>query len=91
MDNIGFREREATAARTTFQEEVMASAREEISVTPILTVAEQVRGDIILNTWEANIAESKRMAKEIKEDCEEIFHFLNKESLGLRKDDCSKY
>ena len=27
------------------------------------------------------------MAKEIKEDCEDIFHFLNKESLGLRKDD----
>ena len=30
------------------------------------------------------------MTKEIKEDCEEIFHFLNKESLGLGKDDCSE-
>jgi hypothetical protein len=90
LDNIGFREREATAARTTFQEAVVSSAREEISVTPRLTVAEQVRGDIILKTWEANIAESKRTTKEIKEDCEEVFHFLNKESLGLGKDDCSE-
>jgi hypothetical protein len=80
-----FSEREATAARTTFQEAVVSSAREEISVTPRLTVAEQIRGDIILKTWEANIAESKRMAKEIKEDCEEVFDLLNKESLGLGK------
>ena len=33
---------------------------------------------------------SKKTNKEIKEDCEEIFHFLNKESLGLGKDDCSE-
>jgi hypothetical protein len=90
LDNIGFREREATAAQTTFQELVVSSAREEICITPRLNVAEKIRGDIILNTWEANIVESKRMAKEIKEDCEEIFHFLNKESLGLGKDDCSE-
>ena len=57
----------------------MSSAREEISVTPRLTVAKKVKGDIILKTCEANIAESKRTEKEIKEDCEEIFHLLNKE------------
>jgi hypothetical protein len=90
LDNIGFGETEATAARTTFQEVFMSSAREEISITPRLTVAEHFRGDIILKTWEANIAKSKRTTKEIKEDCEDIFHFLNKESLGLGKDDCSK-
>jgi hypothetical protein len=44
-----------------------------MSVVPRLSVSEQVRGDIILKTWEANIAESKRMAKEIKEACEEFF------------------
>jgi len=40
LDNIGFREREVTIARTTFQEVVMSSTREEIYVTPRLTVAE---------------------------------------------------
>jgi DUF4097 and DUF4098 domain-containing protein YvlB len=89
LDNIGFREKEATVARTTFQKAVVSSAREEIPVTPRLTVAEQIRGDIILKTWEANIVEIKRMAKEIKEDCEEAFDLLDKKSLGIGKDDCS--
>jgi hypothetical protein len=90
LENICLREREATTTRITFQEAVVSSAREEISVIPRLSVAEQVRGDIILKTWEANIAESKILAKEIKEACEEVFHSLNKKSLGLRKDDCSE-
>ena len=90
LDNIWFREREATIARITFQEAVGSSSREEIYVIPRLSVAEQVRGDIILKTWEVNITESKRLAKEIKEACEEVFHSLNKKSLGLGKDDCSE-
>jgi hypothetical protein len=68
----------------------MSSAREEVPVTPRLTIAEQIRGDMILKSWEANIAESKIMAKEIKEGCEEVFDSLSKESLGLGKDDCSE-
>jgi AAA+ ATPase superfamily predicted ATPase len=93
LENIDFREREATAARITFQKAVVSSSKEEISVTPRtprLTVEEKIRGDIILKTWEANIAESKRAAKEIKEDCEEMFYLLNKESLSLGNDDCSE-
>jgi len=30
------------------------------------------------------------MAKEVKKDCEDTFHSLDKESLGLRKDNISK-
>jgi hypothetical protein len=30
------------------------------------------------------------MAKELKEDCEEAFDFLDKKSLGIGKDDCSR-
>jgi len=90
MDNICLREREATTTRVTFQEAVVSSAREEILIVPRLSVSEQVRGDILLNTWEANIAESKRTAKEIKETYEEVLHSLNKESLGLRKYDLSE-
>ena len=30
------------------------------------------------------------MAKEVKKDCEEIFHSLDKDSLGLRKDSISE-
>ena len=54
-----------------------------------LSILEQTRGDIILKTWESSIAQSKKMAKEVKEFCEEAFHSLNKESLGLDKYDSS--
>jgi hypothetical protein len=58
-----------------------------MSVVPRLSVLEKIRGDIILKTWEANIFESKIMAKENKEAYEEDFDSLNKESLGLGKED----
>jgi len=93
LENIDFKEREATTTRITFQKEFVSSSKEEISVTPRtprLIFEEKIRGDIILKTWEANIAESKRVAKEIKEDCEEMFYLLNKGSLSLRNDDCSE-
>jgi hypothetical protein len=86
LDNIILRERESTAARATFQEVVVSSAREEISVISRLFVAEKIRGDIILKTWEANIDESKRSTKEIKEEYEEVFHSINKKSLNLKED-----
>jgi hypothetical protein len=88
-DNIVFKEKEAKAARATFQKAVVLSAKEEVSKTPRLSVADQIRGDIMLNLWEANIAESKKMDKEVKDDCEETFDSLDKRSLGIGEDDCS--
>jgi hypothetical protein len=64
-------------------------AREEVPTTPILTITEQIRGDIILKAREANIVKSKKMAKEIKEECEEDFDLLDKKSLGIGKDNCA--
>jgi hypothetical protein len=89
LDNIAFKEKEATTTQANFQKAVVFSAREEVPITPRLTVAEQIRGDIILKAWEANIAESRKMAKEIKEECEEAFDLLDKKSLGIGKKDCS--
>jgi hypothetical protein len=90
LDNICLKERDAIAARTNFQEAVVSSTREGVSMVSRLSVLEQIRGDIILKTWETNIVESKRMDKEVKEACEESFHSLDKESLGLGKDNISE-
>jgi hypothetical protein len=90
LRNIGVKEREAIVAWATFQEEIMASTREGVSMISRLSPSEQTRGDIILNTWETNIAESKRKDKEVKKDCEETFHSLDKESLGLGNDNISE-
>jgi chromosome segregation ATPase len=89
LNNICLREREAISAWTTFQEAVVSSAKEGAAMTSRLSVSEQTRGDIILKAWESSIAESRKMAKEVKEFCEEAFHSLNKESLGLDKEDSS--
>jgi hypothetical protein len=85
LDTICLNEREAIAARATFQEAVMSSAREEVAMVSRLSLSEQTRSDIILKTWEDNIVESKILAKEVKKSFEETFLSLDKESLGLEK------
>jgi hypothetical protein len=84
------KEREAITTRATFQEVVISSTREEVSMVSRLSLSEQTRGDIILKTWEANIVESKILAKEVKKACEEAFHSLDKGSLGINKDNISE-
>jgi hypothetical protein len=88
VDNISFKEKEAIVARTTFQKVVAFSAREEVPVVSKLTVEEQIRGDIILKTWETNISKSKKMAREVKKECEEVFDQLDTKSLGIGEGDC---
>jgi hypothetical protein len=68
----------------------VVSAREGVSMVSRLSRSEKTRGDIILKTWETNVAECKRMDKEVKKDCEETFHSLDKESLSLGKDNISE-
>jgi hypothetical protein len=88
LDNIAFKEKEATTARAAFQKAVAFSAREEVPTIPKLTVEEQIRGDIILKTWETNIVESRKMAREVKKECEEVFDQLDTKTLGIGEGDC---
>jgi hypothetical protein len=90
LNNICIKEREATAARVTFQEVILSSAKEEVANVTRLSLSEQTRGDIILKTWEANIVESKRLAKEVKKACEEACSSLDKESLDIEIDSISE-
>jgi hypothetical protein len=85
LNNIFLKERETIAAQATFQEAFVSSAKEEVSMVSRLSLSEQTRGNIILKTWEANIDESKILAKEMNKSYEEEFHSLDKESLGLKK------
>jgi hypothetical protein len=85
LSNIFLREREAIIARTTFQEAIISSTKEGRVTTSGLSISEQTKGDIILKTWESNIAEGRKMAKELKESCEEVFCSLDKELLGFDK------
>jgi hypothetical protein len=44
----------------------------------------------MLKVWETNTSESKKIVKEIKDDCEGILDSLDKQALGIEKYDCSE-
>jgi hypothetical protein len=44
----------------------------------------------MLKAWETNIVEKKKIVKQIKDDCEGISDSLDKKSLGLERNDCSR-
>jgi hypothetical protein len=90
LENIAFKEKEVIEAWAAFQKEVVFSAKQEVLVTPKLIIVEQIRGTIMLKVWEANIYESRKMAKEINEECEETFCLLDKNLLDIEKGDCRR-
>jgi hypothetical protein len=90
LDNIILLEKEAKAARNTFQKAVACSGNKEATKNIKLSVTEQIKGDIMLKVWETNMSESKKIVKEIKDDCEGILDSLDKQALGIEKDDCSE-
>jgi hypothetical protein len=70
------KEREAKAARTTFQKAVTFSSKEEVGKIQKLSISEQVKGDIIIKVWEEKLAEFKRITREVNRDCQGIFDLL---------------
>jgi hypothetical protein len=88
FDNIILKEKESKAARVTLQKEIIYSASEETSKTTKISATKQIRGDIMLKLWETNITENKRIVKEIRDDCEEVFDLLGKRSLNIGKGNC---
>jgi hypothetical protein len=89
LENVFQKEREAKAARTTFQKAVASSSKEEIGKTQKLSISEQVKGDIMIKVWESKLAEYKRITREVNEDCQGIFDLFERDSLNIGTDGCS--
>ena len=87
LDNIILLEKEAKAVRNTFQKALACSGNREMSKNIKLSVTEQIRGDLMLKVWETDISENKKIVKEIKDDCEGIFDSLDKQALGIERND----
>jgi hypothetical protein len=88
LENIFQKEREAKAVRTTFQKAVALSKKEEVGRIHKLSISEQVKGDVILKVWEADLAEYKRITRDVNDDCQGIFDLLERTSLNIGKNDC---
>jgi hypothetical protein len=90
LNNIYIKEREATATRAKFQEAILIATKDEVAEVPRLSLSEQTRGDIILKTWETNLAERKRLAREVNKACEEALSSLDKGLLDVERDSISE-
>jgi hypothetical protein len=74
--------------RITLQKEIIYLIGEEVTKTTKVSATEQIRCDFMLKLWETNITERKRIAKETRDDCEEVFDVLDKGSLNIGKGQC---
>jgi hypothetical protein len=78
LKDIYIKEREAHSARVKFQEVVLLVPKDDVSDVHRLSLSEQIRGDMVLKAWETNLAESKRLARDVNEACLEALTSLDK-------------
>jgi hypothetical protein len=88
VENIILREKEAKTVRIALQKEIIYSTGEDVPKNTKVSATEQIRGDFILKLWETNITESKRIAKETRDDRGEFFDLVDKGSLNIGKGQC---
>jgi hypothetical protein len=52
--------------------------KDNIHDFPLLSPSEQIRGDMALKVWEINLAERKRLSREVKDTFQEALSSLDK-------------
>jgi hypothetical protein len=55
MEKVVKKEREAKAARNSFQKIITSLQKEETGKTQKLSISEQLKGDIIIKVWETKL------------------------------------
>jgi hypothetical protein len=90
MEKVVQKEREAKAARNSFQKIITSLQKEETGKTQKLSISEQLKGDIMIKVWETKLEEYKRITKGINEDCQRIFNLIEKDSVNIGTDGFSE-
>jgi hypothetical protein len=83
LKGIYVKEREARSTRARFQEAIILVHKDNVSDFPMLSPSEQLRGDMALKVWETNLAERKRLAREVKDACQEALSSLDKKLIDF--------
>jgi hypothetical protein len=83
LKDIYIKEGEARSARAKFQEAIILAQKDNVPNFPRLSPSEQIRGDLALKVWETNLAESKRLAWEVKDACQEALSSLDKKLIDF--------
>jgi hypothetical protein len=89
-NKIYIKEREAHASRAKFQEAIFIVPKYDVSAAPRLSLSKKTKGDIILKPWESNLAERKRLSREVHEACLEPISSLEKGLLDVEGNNISK-
>jgi hypothetical protein len=90
MDKAVLKEREAKAARNSFQRIITSLQKEETGKSQKLSISEQLKGDVMIKVWETKLEEYKRITKGVIEDCQKIFDSIEKDSVQTGTDDFSE-
>jgi len=90
MEKVVQKEKEAKAARNSFQKIITSLQKEENGKSQKLSISEQLKGDVMIKVWETKLEGYKRITKGINEDCQKIFDFIEKDSLHSGTDDFSE-
>ena len=80
---------EAKAVRNSFQNIITTLQKEEIGKSQKLSILEQLKGDTMIKVWETNLESYKKITKNVNEDCQKIFDFIEKESTHIGTDGLS--
>jgi hypothetical protein len=90
MKDIYIKEREDCSAQVKFQEVVLLVPKDDVSYFPRLSLSKQIRGDMALKARETNLAESKRLAREVNEAYLKALASLDKGLIDFEGNDISK-
>jgi hypothetical protein len=90
MEKVVQKEKEAKAARNSFQKIITSLQKEEAGKSQKLSISEQLKGDIMIKVWETKLEGYKRITKGVNEDCQKIFDVIEKDSVHIGTDGFSE-
>jgi len=67
LKDVYTKEKESLLARANFQEVVALTQKDNTPNFPQLSPSEKIRDDVALKAWEMNLAEKKRLSREVKD------------------------
>jgi hypothetical protein len=90
LKDIYIKEGEACSTRAKFQEAIILTQKDNVPEFPRLFPSKQIRGDLALKVWDTNLAESKRLAWEVKDTCQEALSSLDKKLIDFEGSNITK-
>jgi hypothetical protein len=90
LKSIYVKEKDVCVARSKFQEFIIWRQKANIPGLAPFSHYEQVKGEMVLNVWETNLEESKKLARDAKEAFLETLSSVNKKLIEFEENNISE-